>query len=66
MRSEAAPPAAPRSGGAPDPSSVRSGLAWGFLEAVSFSASLPAARLAALHLVATAVVACVFAARRAA
>jgi len=50
MRSEAAPPAAPRSGGAPDTSSIRSGLAWGFLGVVSFSASLPTARLAALHL----------------
>ena len=50
MRPDAASPTAPRSGRAGEPSTVRSGLAWGFLGIVSFSASLPTARLATLHL----------------
>ena len=50
MRPDAASPAAPPSGRAREPSTVRSGLAWGLLGIVSFSASLPTARLATLHL----------------
>ena len=34
----------------PTPAAVRRGLAWGFLGIVTFSGSLPTARLAALHL----------------
>jgi drug/metabolite transporter (DMT)-like permease len=50
MRPDAASPTTPHSGRARAPSTVGSGLAWGFLGIVSFSASLPTARLATLHL----------------
>lgn len=50
MRPDAAPPDASRRGSEREPPSVRSGVAWGLLGVVSFSASLPTARLATLHL----------------
>lgn len=51
MRAAAPRPAPPAAAApAPSPAAVRRGLLWGFVGILTFSASLPTARLAALHL----------------
>src|SRR5690242_3966602 len=50
MSPDAAQPDGPRGASAGGPGTAGSGLAWGLLGILTFSASLPTARLAAMHL----------------